>query len=68
MLVFDDLVIVGHPINDKGLFSSKKRDKEGKLLRVLPENEGGLGRVVDVKDCSGWQGKPYTYFRLASGI
>ena len=55
MLIFDDLVILGTPISEKGFFGSKK--KGDKTLRVLSEYEGGVGKVIDVKDWSGWQGE-----------
>lgn len=51
MMVFDDMVLIAQPI-DRGLF---KKRQEG--LRVLPESEGGVGRVVEVRDWSGWNGE-----------
>jgi hypothetical protein len=56
LLVFDDLVIVAAPVYEKsGLFAaSKKKTDKPYPLRVLPELEGGIGKVLDVKDWSGW--------------
>lgn len=56
MFVFDDFVVVAAPMHDKGsLFGSKKK-AEKVNLRVLSEAEGGVGKVLDVKDWCGWQG------------
>jgi hypothetical protein len=56
MFVFDDLVIVAAALSEKsGLFASKKKGPKS-ALRVLREHEGGIGKVLEVKDCSGWQG------------
>jgi len=54
MFIFDDLVIVASQHEKGGLFAAKK--KGDKVLRVLPESEGGIGKVLEVKDWSGWQG------------
>ncbi|WVR04469.1 hypothetical protein IAU60_001472 [Kwoniella sp. DSM 27419] len=58
LLVFDDLVLVGTQVQDKGsLFGVGPSKKKGlPMLRVLPELEGGIGKVVEVKDWSGWNG------------
>lgn len=56
MLVFDDLVILAQGLSEKGgLFNNKKRSDKG--LRVLSELEGGIGKVAEVKDWSGWGGE-----------
>lgn len=59
MFIFDDLVIVAIAGHEKsaaiGLFTPKKRGD--KVLRVLSEYEGGIGKVLDAKDWSGWQGE-----------
>jgi hypothetical protein len=56
MFVFDDLVIVAASLSEKsGLFASKKKGPKS-ALRVLSEHEGGIGKVLEVKDWSGWQG------------
>ncbi|KAK4686586.1 hypothetical protein P7C73_g3550, partial [Tremellales sp. Uapishka_1] len=59
LLVFDDLVILTAPIPEKsGLFGTGKRKNErGVPLRVVPESEGGIGKIVEVKDWSGWAGE-----------
>lgn len=55
MFIFDDLVLVATTIHDKGgLFTKKKGDKAN--LRVLSEAEGGIGKVLEVRDWCGWQG------------
>jgi hypothetical protein len=60
MFIFDDLVIVAAALSEKsGLFSNKKKGPKS-ALRVLSESEGGIGKVLEVKDWSGWQGK-YSY-------
>lgn len=57
MFVFDDLVIIAAPIQGKsGLFGSKKKGEKVNL-RVLSEVDGGIGKVLDVKDWCGWQGR-----------
>ncbi|ORX34423.1 hypothetical protein BD324DRAFT_657779 [Kockovaella imperatae] len=56
MLIFDDLVLVGHTIHERGLFSHAKKKKDDKVLKLLGEAEGGIGKVVDVRDWTGWQG------------
>jgi hypothetical protein len=57
MLVFDDLVIVTSGAGEKsGLFGSGKRKGE-KGWKVLSEAEGGIGKVADVRDWTGWQGE-----------
>ena len=56
MLIFDDLVLVGQAAQERGLFSKKKKEGD-RSIRVLPENDGGVGKVVDVRDWSGWQGE-----------
>ncbi|KAL7418496.1 hypothetical protein Q5752_006954 [Cryptotrichosporon argae] len=58
MFVFDDLVIVGASLAEKaGLFAKGKKDKIGCGWRVLPELEGGVGKVVQACDWSGWGGQ-----------
>lgn len=45
-------------MHDKGgLFAKKKGDKAN--LRVLSEAEGGIGKVLEVKDWCGWQGTSF---------
>jgi len=56
MFIFDDLVIVAASLSEKsGLFAIKKKGPKS-ALRVLSENEGGIGKVLEVKDWSAWQG------------
>ncbi|WRT64972.1 uncharacterized protein IL334_001913 [Kwoniella shivajii] len=58
MLIFDDLILLGNNVHEKsGLFSvgSNKKKTNGSL-RVLSELEGGVGKVSEVKDWSGWNG------------
>jgi hypothetical protein len=56
MLIFNDLVIVAVDTSERtGLFSGKRKADKG--LKVLCELEGGVGKVVEVKDWSGWQGE-----------
>lgn len=52
LLVFSDLVVVASSQERSLLFGG--RQKKGDRLKVLPENEGGLGHVVGIKDWSGW--------------
>ncbi|KAK8846782.1 hypothetical protein IAR55_005870 [Kwoniella newhampshirensis] len=59
MLVFDDLVILGHVTQERagGLFgvgAGKKKGEKG--MKVLAEIEGGIGKVAEVRDWSGWGG------------
>lgn len=57
MFVFDDLVIVAASLSEKhGLFGNKKKSPKA-ALRVLSESDGGIGKVLEVKDWSGWQGR-----------
>lgn len=58
MFIFDDFVVIAAPIHDKSsLFGSKKQKRDKVNLRVLSEAEGGIGKVLDVKDWCGWQGE-----------
>jgi hypothetical protein len=80
MFIFDDLVIVAASLSEKsGLFASKKKGSKS-ALRVLAEHEGGIGKVLEVKDWSGWQGmsslptsrntltsRPYLIIRVDNG-
>lgn len=54
LFVFDDLVILAIPSERAGIFSSKSKKEKG--WKVLPENEGGVGKLVEVKDWSGFGG------------
>ena len=54
MLIFNDLVIVAGESEKVGLFTGKKKEK---TWRVLPEMDGGVGKVAEVRDWSGYQGK-----------
>ena len=55
MLIFNDLVVIATDPSDRGgLFSVKK--KVERSMRVMQEIEGGVGKVAEVKDWSGWQG------------
>ncbi|OCF42307.1 hypothetical protein I317_03810 [Kwoniella heveanensis CBS 569] len=58
MLIFDDLVILGSVVQERGgLFGVTSGKKKGQsMLRVLPESEGGIGKVAEIKDWSGWNG------------
>jgi hypothetical protein len=57
MFIFDDLVIVAAPLSEKnGLFGNKKKAPKS-AMRVLSENDGGIGKVLEVKDWSGWQSR-----------
>ncbi|WVF70008.1 hypothetical protein IAT40_004794 [Kwoniella sp. CBS 6097] len=58
MLIFDDLVILGSVVQEKGgLFGVSAGKKKGQsMMRVLPESEGGIGKVAEIKDWSGWNG------------
>ncbi|WWD22158.1 hypothetical protein CI109_106647 [Kwoniella shandongensis] len=59
MLVFNDLVVVGQVTQERagGLFGVGGGRKKGeKGLKVLAEVEGGIGKVAEVKDWSGWGG------------
>nr|XP_018265696.1 uncharacterized protein I303_02068 [Kwoniella dejecticola CBS 10117]OBR87854.1 hypothetical protein I303_02068 [Kwoniella dejecticola CBS 10117] len=57
MLIFDDLVILGQAIHEKGgLFNVGTKKKGNGSLRVLSEHEGGIGKVGEVRDWSGWGG------------
>lgn len=49
MLVFDDIVVLGQMEKGVALYG-KRRDKR---LRVI---EGGVGRVLEVKNLTGWGG------------
>lgn len=56
MFIFDDFVVIAAPLHDKSsLFGSKKKGEKVNW-KVLSEAEGGIGKVLDVKDWSGWQG------------
>ena len=55
MFVFDDLVILAQAHEKGGLFTSKTKKERG--WRVLPEGDGGVGRVVGVRE---WEGKYYS--------
>lgn len=48
LLVFDDVVILAHAQEKGGLFSTRSKKERG--WRVLPEYEGGIGRVGDVRE------------------
>jgi hypothetical protein len=62
MFVFDDLVIVAAPLSEKhGLFGNKKKLPKS-ALRVLSESDGGIGKVLEVNDWSGWQSKAHFMF------
>ena len=55
MFIFNDLLLLATESSDKlGLFSGKKREK---MFKVLPESVGGIGKVAEVNDWSGWQGE-----------
>ncbi|WWC67737.1 uncharacterized protein I206_101649 [Kwoniella pini CBS 10737] len=57
MLIFDDLVILGQAIHEKaGLFGVGSKKKGNGSIRVLSENEGGIGKVEEIRDWSGWGG------------
>ncbi|WVQ97874.1 hypothetical protein IAU59_004990 [Kwoniella sp. CBS 9459] len=58
ILVFDDLVILGSVIQERGgLFGVSAGKRKGQsLMRVLPESQGGIGKVAEIKDWSGWNG------------
>ncbi|ORY20707.1 hypothetical protein BCR39DRAFT_554891 [Naematelia encephala] len=53
MYIFDDLVLVAAPISERGGLFKKKGGRE---MRVLSEAEGGIGKVAEVRDWSGWGG------------
>jgi hypothetical protein len=56
MLIFNDVVIIAQDNSEKaGLFAGKR--KSDRTMRVLQEAEGGIGKVAEVKDWSGWQGE-----------
>jgi hypothetical protein len=54
LFIFDDLVILAAPSEKAGIFSSKSKKEKG--WRVLGEHEGGVGKLVEVKDWSGFGG------------
>ena len=57
MFVFDDLVVVAAVAHDgRSLFGGKKKGDKQPSLKVLSEAEGGIGKVLEAKDWSGWQG------------
>lgn len=57
MLIFNDLIIIASESSERGgLFTGKRKTE--KPMRVLQEIEGGIGKVAEVKDWSGWQGEP----------
>lgn len=56
MLIFNDLIIIASESSERGgLFTGKRKTE--KPMRVLQEIEGGIGKVAEVKDWSGWQGE-----------
>lgn len=56
MLIFNDMMIIAQDNSEKaGLFAGKR--KSDRTMRVLQEVEGGIGKVAEVKDWSGWQGE-----------
>jgi hypothetical protein len=57
LFIFDDLVILASPSDKAGMFSSKSKKDKG--WKVLSETEGGVGKLFEVKDWSGFGGKPY---------
>ena len=56
MFIFDDFVVIAAPMHDKGSLFGGKKKGEKVNLKVLSEAEGGIGKVLDVKDWCGWQG------------
>lgn len=50
MLVFDDIVILSQMEKSAGLYG-KRRDKKLKVI------EGGVGRMLQIKNLTGWGGK-----------
>lgn len=57
MYVFDDLVIVATIAHDsRSLFGGKRKGDKVPNMKVLSEAEGGIGKVLEAKDWSGWQG------------
>ena len=56
MLIFNDLIIIASEASERGgLFTGKRKTE--KTIRVSQEIEGGIGKGVEVKDWSGWQGE-----------
>lgn len=67
MMVFNDVVILASEPSDKpSLFAGKR--KSDKTMRVLQEVEGGIGKVAEVKDWSGWQGEFSTFVNVDSQV
>lgn len=56
MLIFNDLVIITTETSERGNIFMGKR-KTDKSIRIAQEIEGGIGKVAEVKDWSGWQGE-----------
>ena len=62
LFIFNDMVIVAKP-ESGSLFGNKKE----RGWKVLPDSEGGVGRIIEVEDWSGWHGKLYRLARLTTG-
>lgn len=56
MLIFTDLVMIVTEVSERGSIFMGKR-KTDKSMRLAHEIEGGIGKVAEVKDWSGWQGE-----------
>lgn len=62
MMIFNDVIIIASESSEKAsLFVGKKKSE--KTMKVLQEAEGGIGKVAEVKDWSGWQGESWRLYR-----